>query len=336
VSLYTAETRRLVKRRFVKLLVIGTLAILAAVVVGMYFSNQKIGPAQIADAKVQAQHELEEQTRLVARDRERCQAAAGTPEAADYPPDCAQIIGPTADDITAEQFLPPTFNFRENFGEMVTTLAALLALMAFVMGASLVGAEWHSGGMMNLLLWRPRRIQVLGTKLLTLLVGLTALTTVTAAVWTGLFTLVARQRGSLDSMTAGAWRSFALMEVRALALVLVLGAVGFGLASIGRHTATALGVAIAVIVLFQFGLGIVLSQANVKFVEAFLIPTWIDAWLDKKQVLQNFDACNFSAGNGCQPDTMTITWPMAGGVLALVFVAVVGAAMWTMRTRDIT
>jgi ABC-type transport system involved in multi-copper enzyme maturation permease subunit len=336
VSLYTAETRRLVKRRFVKVLVIGTLAILAAIVVGTYFSNQKIGPAQIADAKVQAQHELADQTRQVALERQRCEAAAGTPEAANYPQDCAQIIGPTESDITAESFLPPTFDFRQNFGPMVITLAALLALMAFVMGASFVGAEWHSGGMMNLLLWRPRRIQVLGTKLLALLVGLTALTTVTAAVWTGLFAVVARQRGSLAGMTAGAWRSFALMEVRTLAFVLVVGAVGFGLASIGRHTAMALGVAIAVVVLFQFGLGIVLSQVRVKFFQAYLIPVWIQAWINKKVELQDFDSCNFSAINGCQPDTMTITWPMAGALLGLVFVAVVGAAMWTMRTRDIT
>ena len=59
---------------------------------------------------------------------------------------------------------------------MITTLAALLALVAFVIGASFVGAEWNSGGMMNLLLWRPQRLQVLGTKLAALLVGLTALT----------------------------------------------------------------------------------------------------------------------------------------------------------------
>jgi hypothetical protein len=76
--------------------------------------------------------------------------------------------------------------------------------------------------MMNLLLWRPQRLKVLSTKLLAVLVGLTVVTTVTAAAWTGLFSLIARQRGSLDSMTAGAWRSFALMEVRALALVLVV------------------------------------------------------------------------------------------------------------------
>jgi hypothetical protein len=33
---------------------------------------------------------------------------------------------------------------------------------------------------------------------------------------------------------------------------------------------------------------------------------------------------------------MTITWQMAGGVLAVLLVLVVGAAMWTMRSRDIT
>jgi len=48
---------------------------------------------------------------------------------------------------------------------MVTTFAAVLALVAYIVGASFVGAEWSSGGMMNLLLWRPRRLQVLGTKL---------------------------------------------------------------------------------------------------------------------------------------------------------------------------
>jgi ABC-2 type transport system permease protein len=336
MSLYTAETRRLAKRRFVKLLVIGTFAILAAVAAGIYFTNQKVGPGQIAEAQAQADREVQEQTRQIALEKQRCEAAAGTPEAANYPADCAQIAGPSSSDIRPEWFLPPTFDFRQKFGDMVTTLAALLALMAFVVGASFVGAEWTSGGMMNLLLWRPQRLKVLSTKLLAVLVGLTALTTLTAAAWTGLFTVIARQRGSLDSMTVGAWRSFGLMELRALALVLVAGAVGFGLASIGRHTATALGVAIAVVVLFQFGLGTVLSLANVKFFEVYLIPFWVQAWMDKSVRLENSDACNFSATNGCQPDVLTITWPMAGALLGVVFVAVVAAAMWSMRTRDIT
>jgi ABC-2 type transport system permease protein len=336
VSVYRAETRRLIKRRFTKFLVIGTLAVLVAIAAGMFFANHKVGPSQIAAAQAEADRNFQEQSRQAAQERQRCEAAPGTADAANYPPDCSQLYTPTRADFDPQWYMPATFEFRKEFGNMVTALAALMALMAFVVGASFVGAEWSSGGMMNLLLWRPQRLKVLGTKLLALLVGLTALTTVTAAVWTGLFWLIADQRGSVSNMTSGAWQSFVLMEVRALTLVVVAGAVGFGLASLGRHTAVALGAAIGAIIVFQFGLGTVLSLANVKFVEAYLIPIWGMAWMNKSVKLENYDACNYSASGGCQPDTLTITWPMAGGVLAAASVLVVGAAMWTMRSRDIT
>jgi ABC-2 type transport system permease protein len=336
VSLYRAETRRLVKRRFTKFFVIGALVVLVAVAAGVFFTNQKVGPAQIAGAQQAADRDLQNAQQQAALEQQRCAAAPGTADAGNYPSDCSQLYMPTKADFPASSYMPSTFDFRKNFGDMVTTLAALLALMAFVVGASFVGAEWTSGGMMNLLLWRPQRLKVLGTKLLALTVALTALTAVTAIVWTGLFALIAQQRGSLKSMTSGAWQSFAITEVRALILVLVVGAVGFGLASLGRHTATALGVAIGVIIVFQFGLGTVLSLANVKFTEAYLIPVWGIAWMNKSVKLENYNACNFSASNGCLPDTLTLTWQMAGGLLAAVIVLVLGAALWTMRSRDVT
>jgi ABC-2 type transport system permease protein len=336
VSLYRAEARRLVKRRFTKILVIGCLTVLVAIAAGMFFTNHKVGPSQIAAAQAEADRNFQEQSRQAALEKQRCEAAPGTADAGNYPTDCSQLYTPTEADFDPQWYMPATFEFRNKFGDMITALAALMALMAFVVGASFVGAEWSSGGMMNLLLWRPQRLKVLGAKLLALLVGLTALTTVTAAAWTGVFALIASQRGSLSSMTSGAWQSFVLMEVRALVLVIAVGAVGFGLASLGRHTAVALGAAIGAVILFQFGLGTVLSLANVKFVEAYLIPIWGMAWMNKSVKLENYDACNYSASGGCQPDTLTITWPMAGGVLAVVIVLVVGAAMWTMRSRDIT
>jgi ABC-type transport system involved in multi-copper enzyme maturation permease subunit len=243
---------------------------------------------------------------------------------------------PTREDFPYQQYMPPTFDMRANFGDMLITLAALLAMSVYVIGASFVGAEWNSGGMMNLLLWRPQRLRVLSAKLIALLVAVAALTVVVSAAWTGVFTVVANLRGTTARMTSGAWQSFALMEARGLVLVLVAAAIGFGLASLGRHTAVALGAVVAVIVLFQIGLGTVLQLAKVKFVEAYLIPVWGLAWMDKSVKLENYNACDFSATSGCQPETMTITWQMAGGVLAVLLVLVVGAAMWTMRSRDVT
>jgi len=336
VSLYKAETRRLIKRRFTKFLVIGGLVVLAAVAVGMFFANHKIGPAELADARATAESNYQEQIRNAAQQKQLCEAAKGTPDAGNWPSNCADITGPGRENFDPQWYLAPTFDLRENFGDMVTVLGSVLALVAFVIGASFVGAEWNSGGMMNLLLWRPQRLRVLGTKLLALVVGLTVLTTVVAAVWTGVFALIAELRGTSASMTSGVWQSFAIMEARALVLVLVSGVVGFGLASLGRHTAMAFGVAIGVIVLFQIGLATVLQLAKVKFVEAFLIPIWTQAWMDKSVTLQDYDACNFDVNTGCQPDTLTITWQMAGGVLATVLALVLVAAMWTMRSRDVT
>lgn len=335
MSLFRAETRRLTKRRFTRFFVLGTVLVLATIAIGMFALNNKATPAVRAAAEAEAEASYQESVRYAAEDKKNCEAAQGTPEAQNFPPGC-ELSPPTREDFQAEWYMPPTFVFKEQFGDMVTALAALLAMMAFVIGASFVGAEWSSGGMMNLLLWRPRRLQVLGTKFGALLAGLTTLTVLVSAVWTGLFAVIASLRGTLDGMTSGAWQSIALMELRGLVLVLFAGAVGFGLASLGRHTAMALGAAIGVIVVFQFGLGTVLGLAQVKFLEAYLIPVWGIAWMDKSVKLEDYSGPCVNTPNGCVPDTLTITWPMAGGVLAFVLVLVVGAAMWTMRSRDIT
>ena len=335
MSLYRAETRRLVKRRFTKLFVIGMVAVLAMIAAAMFLSNEKVGPDQIASAQAQAQADYERALRDAEQERVKCQAAQGTPQAGNYPPNC-DIYAPTQEDFQAQWYMPPTFDFRESFPDMITTLAALIALVAFIVGASFVGAEWSSGGMMNLLLWRPQRLRVLGTKLAALLIAFTALTVVLSAIWTGIFVLIAEARGSTSSMTSGAWQSIGLMELRGLALVVVAGAVGFGLASLGRHTAMALGVTIGVVIVFQFGLGTVLALSEVKFFEAYLVPSWMTAWMDKEYRIEDYNSCNFSTSGGCQPDAITLTWPMAGGLLAAIFVLIVGAAMWTMRKRDVT
>jgi ABC-2 type transport system permease protein len=336
VSLYAAESRRLVKRRFTRYFTLGALVVLAAIAVAMFATNHKIGPAQTADAKAQAHAEYQRNVEQAAAAKQKCLAAKGTADARQYPSNCDDVGAPSEDNFDPQWYLPPTFDFRKKFPDLVTTLAALLAVVGFVIGASFVGAEWSSGGMANLLLWRPQRLRVLGTKLLAFLVSLSALTVLLSAAWTGVFALVAKYRGTSASMTTGAWKSLALMEVRGLVLVVVAGALGFGLASLGRHTAMALGVAIGVVIVFQFGLGTALSLAKVKFSQAYLLPLWMVAWMKQKYEVEDFNACNFSTSGGCQPDTFTITWHMAGAALAVAFVVIVGAALWTIRKRDIT
>ncbi|GAA4594037.1 ABC-type transport system involved in multi-copper enzyme maturation permease subunit [Actinoplanes octamycinicus] len=331
MSLYRAETRRLTKRRFTIFFVLLALVVLGLVAAGVAVTNHKATPAVVAAAQADADRDFQEQTKLAAQEKVRC---AERP--ADYPEGCDALWTPTKDQFQAENYMPSQFDFRNNFPAMLITFAALLALAAFIIGASFVGAEWNSGGMMNLLLWRPQRLRVLSTKLAALLVWLTGLSVVTGAVWTGVFWVIATQRGTTAKMTSGAWQSIGLMGLRGLALVLVAGAVGFGIASIGRHTAAALGAAIGVIVVFQFGLGVVLSLAQARFADLYLLPTWIAAWMFKSFEVTDYNApCVFSA-NGCEPPTYTLTWQLAGSVFAALSIIIVGAAMWTIRKRDIT
>jgi hypothetical protein len=338
MSLYKAETRRLVKRRLVRYLVIGGLLVLTAIVAGTFFTHQQIGPAQIAAAEAAANQEYLDSVKYTEQERAACEQAkaSGATDASRFPADCADITAPSRESFLAEWHLPPTFEFREDFGEMMIPFAAILAMVGFVAGASFVGAEWASGGMMNLLLWRPQRLKVLGTKLAALLAGATIVTVLAAALWTAAFWGVASLRGTTANMTSGAWQSFGLTGLRALGLVLAATVMGFGLASLGRHTAMALGVAAGVGVVAQFGLGIVLSLAGVRFAEAWLLPTYLLAWMSKKVTLEDFNGCDFTLVGECQPPTMDITWPAGGALLLVGVVLVLGAATWTMRNRDIT
>jgi ABC-2 type transport system permease protein len=340
VSLYRAEVRRLLKRRFIRYLVLAGLLVLVAILVGMFFTNQKVGPADVRAAEVAAEEEYRQTLTFVEQERKACEdaKAAGTTDEQPgrFPQDCSAIQPPPREAFSAEWHLPPTFQFREEFGEMLTAFAAILAMVAFVAGASFVGAEWSTGGMMNLLLWRPQRLRVLLTKLGAFLSVLFGLSAIAAVGWTAGFWLVGSLRGTTERMTSGAWQSFGLMELRGIGLILALGTVGFALASLGRHTAVALGGAIGAIVVGQFGVGILLAMAQVPFIERYLAPTYLAAWMEKKVTLENWNVCNADSTGQCRPETLDVTWQQTGILMAAALVVAVGAAMWVMRRRDIT
>ena len=338
MNLYVTELRRLWKRRFVRYMTLVGLLVLIGVAAGTFITNHKIGPAEIAAAQRAADRDYQQNVEYSTRTRQECEQAkaAGNADANRFPPNCAEIIPAPRDQFQADWHLPATFDFRKEFGTTITTLTAVLALIAFVVGASFVGAEWSSGGMMNLLLWRPQRLRVLLTKLAAVLTGAIAVTVLAAAGWTAAFWATGSYRGNTAKMTAGVWQSFGLTGLRGLVLILVAGAIGFALASLGRHTALALGGAMGVAVVGQFGLGIVLAMARVKFVEMYLLPTYLLAWMQKTVTLKDWDSCAVSYSGECQPKTMDITWSQSSVLLAVGVVLTLGSALWVMRRRDIT
>lgn len=347
MNLVRAELRRLFKRRVTFWMLLAVLGITGLTVAGVGIGSEKIGPEQLAEAERQAEAEYQEALRyhnetiddqVADCEREQANADAGD-QFANYPPgfDCEEIRqwAPQRENFDPQWYLPPSFHFRAQFGELITGWAALLALFGFLVGASFVGAEWRTGGMMNLLLWQPRRVRVLATKLGALLGALTGIAVVTGALWTGSFWLVAHFGGITETMTSGAWQSFGLSGLRGLVLALAATAAGFALASLGRHAAMALGAAVAAVVVGLLGVLIVMSTLGVRWLEAWLWVTYIQAWMEGSVVLYDYQSCDFAFG-ACEPATMEITWQVAGLGLGAATIALIGAAMWQIRLRDVT
>ncbi|HYN97445.1 MAG TPA: ABC transporter permease subunit [Pilimelia sp.] len=336
MSLLRAELRRLVKRRLTRYLLAVVVAGLAAIAVGTVMASQQLTPATIAQAEAKVAVLLKEAQAQHAASVASCEAAEARGETGleqRFGPNCGRAYAPDPDTFSPQ--LPFEFDFREQASVMIGLFAGILALFGFLVGASYVGAEWSSGGMTNLLLWRPARLTVLITKLGVLLGAVLAVALPLGAVWTFAFWLIGRYDGRSAGVTAGLWRSLALDGVRGIGLALAVTAVGFAVASMGRHTAAALGAAVAVTAASEIGVRMVTTSLNVPYADRYVLSTYARAWLEKRYVLEDWTACGTDL-SACTVRTSAITWSDSALVLGVGVAAVLVAATWLMRRRDIT
>lgn len=334
MSLVRAERRRFMKRRLIRWSLVTGVVLLGIISALIFINNQKVSPETIAAAQAQAEASYQENLRGFEEYKKSCETRQNAPE-------CEKIdeqAPPPREAFRAEYFMPPTFDFRDSFGGTLMVWAAIIAVIAFVIGASFVGAEWSTGSMMSLLTWRPKRMTVLGTKLGVLLGWLTAIGVVTFGLWTAAMWLTGTFRGNTDRMTSGVWQSFGLTGLRGIGLILAAGAIGFGLAALGRHTGVALGVALGTVIVGQIGLAIVLGLAQVPFFQMYLIPTHLQAWMEKSITVGNpfGGQVDCSGPLGCIEPEKTITWQFTGSLTLAAIAAVLALAFWQMRRRDIS
>jgi len=319
-----AEWSRLFARRFTRIMLMVVVAVLTLVALSVAVNSHRIDDAARAKARARAaaeltQYQKEEADCRAARDR-------GEDISRRYPPNCD--YGPVQPQ--EEWFLPYEFRFRAETPDFLLVAAGILTLFGFLVGASFVGAEWTSGGMTNLLLWRPRRLMVLGAKLSTLLAGVLLTSVLLVAAYVGSFWLIARYRGSFGRLTQGFWESLALTGGRAIGLALAGAAAGFALASLGRHTATALGVGIGYALIVEVGVQIVLSALAARDPGRYVLSSYVSGWLLKRYELPPSNCQSLD----CK--AYVITWGMSAAVLGGVVLATVLLAFVSMRRRDVT
>lgn len=131
------------------------------------------------------------------------------------------------------------------FAEMMDVLPGMAVpflSLAWLIGASAVGAEWPNRTIVSQLTWEPRRARVWIAKFLT--------ATILTGVWvialclslSAVFAVVAAMRGGFDGVDSGWVAEYAPLVLRIGAGGALAGALGSSLAMIGRNTAAALGI----------------------------------------------------------------------------------------------
>jgi ABC-type transport system involved in multi-copper enzyme maturation permease subunit len=334
LALLRAEWRRLFTRRLARVMMAVTILILALAGFAVAAHSHPHTPATLA----QAQAFIAGQR---AQNLDQCLAdaksGAAGPDGQPAPTEAecqqqAQQFQPSVEEFQGYQF-----TFRRDMSTLLVLLGGLLALAGFVIGSSFVGAEWSSGGMTTVLVWRPRRVRLLAGKLAALLLGMLTFAVLTSIAWTAPMWAVARTRGYAGNLTPGLLTSLALRDVRVLALTLACAAAGFAIASYGRHTAAALGTAIGYVVVVEVVLRIVLSAAHIVRPERFYLTSYVIAWLNNTTTYAEQGTCPVPRfGPGCQPTTWSIGAGHSALLISAILIATLVAAVTALRRRDVT
>jgi ABC-type transport system involved in multi-copper enzyme maturation permease subunit len=267
MNLIKAEIIRYFSRRFLIVMLISLMGAFGFTVFTVMASSEKPSEQRWADAQQQAAQDriyFEGEYNLCLKsfpDGKRCQ---------DLHPSRVQ----------PEDYLYDSFSFRRSIGGLVYFLAAFLSLFAFLVTASFIGSELHSGGITNLLLWRPERRAVLGTKLGVALAATAAIAVPFSVLYVGTFYGIARWTGWVGYLPETFWGDLTQTCLRGVGLALLSSLIAFAVATIGRHTAAALGALMGYVVVWEGGARLILSLVDrTTSDDSWFLSTHVAAWM---------------------------------------------------------
>ncbi|RBY88294.1 ABC transporter permease subunit [Blastococcus sp. TF02A-26] len=321
-ALLRAEVHRFRSRRFIQVLVALTVVGFAlATLIGLLNLGTPTD-AEYADAVAEAERVVAEQEGF----REEClENATDIPD--DVPPE--EWCGPalTVEDVGG----PEAFLDREPFDLAADgtggalAVAALSAALAFLIGATWIGAEWSTRSIVALLFWVPRRMSVIGSKVAVLAGAAVLFGVLTQALWLAMAGILHATAGLDQPLPAGFWSELLQTQGRAVGLTLVAALLGFGLANLVRNTGAALGIAFVYVVVVENAV-----RALRPHWDPYLLSTNAVALVqDGGYTVQVWDDDAF------EPVEHLVSHLDATLLLAAVTVVVLGVGTWLFARRDL-
>jgi hypothetical protein len=331
--LFRSELHRFRSRRFIQVLAgLLVLAWGAAVVIGLLNFGE---PTQADYAEAQAQVDQIIQENEAFRDQclEDPEAFGGPGAPEGLSPE--EVCGPplTAEDIGGvESFLSKApFELASAGTGGAMGFAGLAAALAFLIGATWIGAEWSTRSMVALLFWAPRRMRVMATKLAVLVLGATVFGVAAQVGWLAMAGILDAAAGTGAALPDGFWSAVVQTQARGVLLVVLAALLGFGVTSIVRNTGATLGIA------FVYVVGVQLILFNQR-------PSWSPWMLGTNAValvqqggltIPFWDQVDYSADNLGQPVEYYLGNLQAGLFLTAVALGLVAIGTFLFSRRDI-
>jgi hypothetical protein len=246
-SLLRSEVHRFRSRRFIQVVLAVALVgwIVATIIALTQFGNPS--DAAIAQAEQQLSADLQMQ-------REGWQQCTDNPGPLPEGLDPADACGPepTRDTMQLDWYLDKApFNFGDTGNDGALGFAALSSVVAALVGATWIGAEWSTRSLVALLFWVPRRMQVMAAKLLVLGGAAALIGVVAQAGWLAMSGILRAAVGSDDPLPDHFWSDLLQTQGRGVLLTVIAALLAFGLTNLVRNTGAALGIAFVYLIIVE-------------------------------------------------------------------------------------
>jgi hypothetical protein len=294
INLFRVELKRMLSRRMVWFVTIATLALLvfSGVVTFIETADDRNFSQTVPQSGI-----------------ERCTRKAFGPNSgmslAERRAECRLMMGGG----------DPRFHYTD-LEEILLGSSPPFLIIAFLFGASFIGAEWHFGTITTTLTWDPRRIRVLAIKALVAAAFSAVVFVFLQAFLAAVLYPAAAAHGTTTGMDAQWIGDVTSLVLRGALLAAICSTMGLAIASVGRNTTAALGVMFVYFVAFE------------QIVRA-LRPGWVE-WLfvENTGLFISADPTSFP-----QVDRSVAE---AAVLLTLYALALLGFGLLWFRRRDVT
>lgn len=329
-SLIKVEMTRLRWRRAA--IAMFLIAIVAPILIAsaVLWETRPISDADIADAKQQAAQSAE----MWRQDYEQCLSQPedyDLPQGGDVTKACQEWTGYYPDQTEEvnwrDWIYRPALDLQAHLNESGTAIAAILVIVAVLLGTTFVGADWASGSMSNQLLFEPRRARVWWSKAVAVAFAGVLLSLVGSTLFWGLLGAGAAWRDI--GGPPGLWRDIAEHAGRTAILAAAGALAGYALTMLFRSTVATLGIVVVVTGLSSLIIGLIPIDDPIQWQ-----PT-----MHALAFLQNGFTYDYFPRNcydsGCEGSDRTISMLRGTVFLATLVVAAVGASLVAFRRRDV-